>query len=192
MNQLEGVLLSHPDAYHSGAAAEVERLFHPAQEPSLRAGDELELEPGVRLRCLFPPPGWRADNADDRCAVFLLACRHTRVLLMNDAGFIAEKALLESGEDLRADILIKGLHGSDYSGLPEFINAVRPQAVVFTNTDFPITESVSPDWKQMLVNKGVRLFDQSKTGAVIIRIEPEATTVRGYCYGAKIELKRPP
>lgn len=191
VNRLDGLLLSHADAYHSGAVAEVRRVFAPVEEPRPVSGEVLSLEPGVTLRCLFPPPGWRSGTADDRCAVFLLECRDTRILFMNDAGFIIEKALLESGEDLRADILVKGRHGNDFSGLPEFINAVRPQAVVFTNADFPVSENVPGDWKQMLVAKNIHYFDQARSGAVIIRIEEAATTVRGYCDGPELEIKRP-
>jgi competence protein ComEC len=146
----------------------------------------------VRLRCLFPPRGWQSGTADDKCAVFLLECRGTRVLLMNDAGFIAEKALLESGGDLRADVLVKGLHSSDYSGLPEFLNAVRPRAVIFTNTNFPEDEHVSDEWRGMAAGKGAQLFDQSRTGAVIIRIERGHTVVRGWYDGTELEWERVP
>jgi len=190
VNRLDGLLLSHRDAYHTGAVADVQRVFRPLREPSLTAGRELLLEAGVRVRCLFPPQGWKAGAADDRCAVFLLECRRTRILFMNDAGFVIEKALLESGADLRADILVKGRHGNDYSGLPEFINAVRPQTVIFTNSDFPAGESAGEAWKHMLEGKSISFFDQSRSGAVIIRIDPGATSVRGFCEGAEREVRR--
>jgi len=192
VNRLDGLLLTHGDTYHTGAAGEVRRDFRPRAEPVLRAGDELTLDAGVTLRCLFPPPGWKAGATDDRCAVFLLRCRDTRVLFMSDAGFITEKALLESGEDLRADILIKGRHGSDFSGLPEFLNAVRPQAVVFSNTAYPASESVPGEWKALLVSKDIPYFDQARTGAVTIRIEKEKTAARGFVDGVTRDIPRPP
>lgn len=192
VNRLDGVLVSHADAYHSGALGDVERVFRPLEKPLLTAGKELRVTPEVHVRCLFPPPAWKSGPADDRCAVFMLECRGIRALLMNDAGFITEKALLASGEDLRADILIKGRHGSDYSGLPEFINAVRPQTVVFTNSPFPEGESAGADWRQMLEKKGIHCFDQSRSGAVIIRIDRKTASVRGYCEGGEMELQRPP
>lgn len=191
-HRLDGLLLSHSDSTHSGAAEEVRRSFRPRTEPLLHAGDELVLEPGVKIRCLFPPPGWYAAAADDRCAVHLLTCQELRVLFMNDAGFITEKALLESGEDLRADVLIKGRHRSDFCGLPEFLNAVRPQAIVFSNTTFPVEETAPQDWKEMLADKRLPYFDQARTGAVIIRREPDAaTTVRGFVNGQAQPLKPP-
>jgi ComEC/Rec2-related protein len=192
VNRLDGMLISHTDTYHSGAAGEVRRVFQPVEHPSLTAGDEITIESGVRLRCLFPPAGWKAGASDNRCAVFLLECRGTRILLTNDAGFVTEKALLASGEDLRADILIKGQNTADYSGLPEFINAVHPQTVIFTNNIFPSGESVQEEWKAMLRRKGISFFDQSQSGAVIIRIEPESSSARGFCDAKEIKLKARP
>ncbi len=189
VNRLDGMILTHGDTYHTGAAGEVRRDFLPRAEPQPVAGDELTLEPGVTLRCLFPPPGWRANATDDRCAVFMLRCQERRVLLMNDAGFITEKALLESGEDLRADILVKGRHGSDFSGLPEFLNAVRPQTVVFSNSTFPASEFVADEWKAMLAAKSIHAFDQARSGAVIIRMEDSRTRLRGFVDGAELELR---
>lgn len=189
VNRLDGLLISHTDAQHSGAAGEVRRVFQPIEQPVLTAGQEISPAPGIRLRCLFPPEGWKSGTADDRCAVFMLECRGTRILLTNDAGFITEKALLTSGEDLRADILIKGQNGNDYSGLPEFINAVHPQAVIFTNNQFPAGESVTEEWTNMLRQKNIHFFDQSQTGAVTIRIEPGGTTMRAFCGGAEFPLR---
>src|SRR5436190_17309070 len=108
---------------------------------------------------------------------------------MNDAGFLTQQAHLSSSADLHADILIKGRHGSDFSGLPEFINAVRPQAVIFTNDTFPVSESVPAEWKQRVEGKGITLFDQQRTGAVIIRMDRGATTVTGYCDGSTFSVK---
>ncbi len=190
VNGLDGLLLSHKDAAHTGAAGEVRRVFHPVAQPLPVAGKTWTLEPGVTLRCLFPPAGWKAGLADDRCAVFLLECKDTRVLFMNDAGFITEKALLESGQDLRANILVKGRHARDYSGLPEFLNAVRPGAVVFTSHPFPEGESVPEDWIDLLRRKGIPFFDLSATGAAILRITPEATTATGFYNHRELTLPR--
>lgn len=192
VNRLDGLIISHKDTYHSGAAGDIRRLFRPAQEPALTAGQELDPGEGVRVRCLFPPPGWKRGQADDNCAVFMIECRRTRILVMNDAGFLTEKALLAGGEDLRADVMIKGWHAHDFSGLPEFINAVHPQTVIFTNSPFPASESAPDTWKAMLAEKGIRLFDQSRSGAVTIRIEQEIATVRGFLGGSEIQLNRMP
>lgn len=188
VNSLDGLLLSHGDAHHTGAAEEVRRVFRPDMEPVLYAGQSLQQGEEVSVRCLFPPRGWKSRRQDDACAVYMLECRGTRVLFMNDAGFNTEKALLESGEDLRADIVVKGRHRLDFSGLPEFVNAVRPQVVIFSHSSFPSSEAVPPAWRKMLEAKGIRCFDQSLTGAAVIRIEEDATWVRGWLDGSEIRL----
>lgn len=190
VNRLDGMILTHSDSGHTGAADAVRQVFQPRMEPSLTAGEELLLDEGVRLRCLFPPPVWKPRLQDDRCAVYLLECRGLRVLFMGDAGFVTEKALLESGEDLRADVLVKGQHDSDYSGLPEFINTVRPQTVVFTRSHFPESETVPEWWMKMLARKGIPFFDQSRTGAAIIRLEESGSSVSGWANGTSLPLLR--
>ncbi len=191
VHELDGLVLSHRDTYHSGAAGNVRSTFRPQNEPELFAGMELYPDKDVRIRCLFPPRGYEAVLADNNCRVFLIETRRTRILLMNDAGFLTEKALLEGGEDLRADILVKGWHSDDYSGLPEFLNAVLPRAVVFTSAAFPAGELAPQWWKEMAALKGFALFDQSRAGAVVVRMEKDTTTLRGWYDRSTFTVPRP-
>jgi beta-lactamase superfamily II metal-dependent hydrolase len=47
------------------------------------------------------------------------------VLLMSDSGEPTERRLLESGEDLRSDIIIKGQHHSGRSASLDFLERVH-------------------------------------------------------------------
>jgi len=50
-----------------------------------------------------------------------------------------EKALLDSGVDVKADVLKTGHHGSDTSSTEEFLAAVKPQYAIISvgkNNDF--------------------------------------------------------
>lgn len=194
VNRIEGLFLTHPDTYHTGAAAPLTELFPPekvwrrdprgAASPSpLTAGDSFTLEEGTRLEVLFPPAGWQAGVADDAAAVLRLECRGFRVLFMSDAGFLTEKALLASGRDLRADVLVMGRHGADFCGLPEFVRAVRPGALVFTNHRFPEEERAPEVWRDRIAAQGIALFDQALTGGVTLRLDAGGLTVRGFADG---------
>ena len=195
VNQLAGLFLTHADSYHSGALAPLTELFPPAKvwrngtkkdgfDSKLKSGDAIELETGTRLAVLFPPGAWQAGVADDAAAVLRLECRGFRVLFMSDAGFLTEKALLASGMDLRADVLVMGRHGADYCGLPEFVRAVRPGALVFTNNRFPEEERAPESWRQRIAGQGVVLFDQALTGGVTLRMDGGGLTVRGFGDGS--------
>ena len=137
----------------------------------LEAGQHFTLDETVKLEVLFPPKTWQAGVADDRAAVLRLECRGFRLLFMGDAGFLTEKALLASGQDLRADVLVMGRHGSDFCGLPEFIRAANPGAVVFSNNRFPETERAPGSWQERIAGMGITLFDQALTGGVTLRID---------------------
>jgi competence protein ComEC len=135
------------------------------------------------LRVLYPPPGHLPSaHADDQCLILQLQYHGWRILFMNDSGFATEKWLLDQlppGE-LQSHILVKGRHASDFTGLPEFLNAVNPLAVVSTNAFFPPEEQVPSTWKAMLSRKGIPLFDQAETGAVDIQCHPDSLQLRGF------------
>ena len=194
VNQLAGIFLTHQDAYHVGALPALKALVEPrvvwrgavrgagGGEP-LSAGDRFTLDEGVELSVLWPPEIWRAGVADDAAVVLRLDYGGWRVLFMSDAGFLTEKGLLGSGQDLRADVLVMGRHGTDFCGLPEFVRAVQPGAVVFTNNRFPETERAPLAWQARLAAQGVTLFDQALTGGVTLRMDGGGLTVRGFVDG---------
>ena len=194
VNQLQGLFLTHQDSYHTGALAPLTELFPPGKvwrretknDPrgmALKSGDTFDLEDGTKLDVLFPPAAWQGGVADDAAAVLRLECRGFRVLFMSDAGFLTEKALLASGRDLRADVLVMGRHGSDFCGLPEFVRAVQPGALVFTNNRFPEEERAPESWRERMAAQGVVVFDQALTGGVTLRMDGGGITLRGFADG---------
>ena len=122
---------------------------------------------------LTPDPDAQNTIADDRVAVFRLHWRGWRILFTNDAGLRTERALLETGRDVGADLIIAGRHRSDLSLGDPFLNAVDPLAIVASNGNHPpserLPESTSAYWK----SRGIAVFDQAKTGGVTVRIDEE-------------------
>jgi ComEC/Rec2-related protein len=191
VNQLQGLFLTHADSYHMGAMPRLRELFPPRAlwlasgkngpvPGTLTAGQSFPLEDGVRLEVLFPPESWQAGTADDRATVLRLDYQGFRLLFMSDAGFLTEKALLASGMDLRADVLVMGRHGSDFCGLPEFIRAVHPGALVCSNSRFPESERAPASWRERVQRMGITLFDQATTGAVTLRMDQRGLSAHAY------------
>ena len=123
--QIDGLVLSHADADHAGAAVKLAESWgrpqvlagphepwrldsratamwqvHEAMESRGRRLDHLragdQLQLGqTQMLVLYPTAEDRHDKADDRALVARLDVAGFRVLWCNDAGFVTEKALLE-------------------------------------------------------------------------------------------------
>ena len=196
VNALDGIVLTHGDSMHIGAASALLRGFRPAQwidtptpdrsrmhqaliahlseqriaRQLCGAGGDFDLARDATTRVLFPPATERARAADDQTMVAQIIVQDRwRVLVMSDSGEETERMLLASGEDLRSDILIKGQHHSGRSGSGEFLERVQPQAIIASSPRFPENERVKDDWARLVGSRGIRLFRQDESGAVTLR-----------------------
>ncbi len=210
VNQLEGLLLSHGDSLHIGGAQRLlhdfpwmrlidnplpdrssthrqllrlfrQRHLHPDK---LTAGERLQLSPTVTAKILHPPQSLAATKTDDQAYVVQLFVKPaTSIMFLSDSGEETERRLLTSGENLRSDILVKGQHHSARSGCDEFLNAVQPKLIIATSRDFPEEERISDEWAAKVQSRGIKLFRQDETGAVIMRCGPHAWEARSYITG---------
>ena len=127
VNRLEGLILTHRDQLHDGAAPIVCQKFHPeviltepeagrggevrdrlhivAQQEqaricSLVAGDSVELSQECVINCLYPASQMEkaVRSGDDNGLVLRFCSETSRVLLTADAGFITEKSLLAANQ----------------------------------------------------------------------------------------------
>jgi ComEC/Rec2-related protein len=219
INRLEGLLLTHGDSLHIGATAAVLDAFSPKtlidnplpdrsrvhrrlrlefdqqgiKPRALAAGDTFEISPDVRAKVLFPPRDLPPMKADDQALVvqLLFSSSPLRVLLVSDSGDATEGRLLETGVDLRSDILIKGQHRSGVSGSDKFLEAVRPNLIIATSRDFPENERLPDEWVETVRNRGIRLFRQDEAGAVEVRFRGPDWEARGYLNGEIVRSSSP-
>jgi competence protein ComEC len=111
--------------------------------------------------------------ADDKGLVVQLRAGGTRILFMSDAGHYTEDWLTKNiPDELRSDILIKGAPQEGPSGDAAFLDAVNPEAVIATDPQFPENEKIPANFLENLKSRGIRLFPQSRCGAVVVRIFP--------------------
>src|SRR5881398_2493488 len=210
INRIEGILLTHGDAQHIGGAADtvadfapreiyenpldvrsaVQRRLSDALQPDktkprhLSRGDSLLFGRNIHAKILYPTTNIKITAADDApLIVQLVFDEEIRVLFESDAGATAEASLLETGDNLQSDILIKGQHYSGGSGTPRFLEAVKPKLIIATSRESPVAEQITEEWANEIAHRGIKLFRQDQTGAVEVQFGDEEWTARAYLSG---------
>ena len=186
---LDAVLLSHGDSDHAGGAKKllesiptnevvtsqytsVEDTFPKAT--CVQVGDVL-IYGDLLVEVLGPGHAFEAEN--DCSLVFRLWYGPFSMLFCGDMEAPAERALLESGQDIYANVLKVAHHGSDTSTSKAFLEAVQPQYAVI---------SVGED--RSLLPRNTVLKRLHDAGAEIYRTDKHGTVVFSVS-GDDIEIK---
>lgn len=96
-----------------------------------KTGGSISLDADVAIRILSP--AWLSDDdINDNSVVLKITYGQTSFLLMGDAGTPIEKQMLLRKENLEADVLKVGHHGSDTSTSDAFLKEVMPKIAVIS------------------------------------------------------------
>jgi competence protein ComEC len=202
--QLDAFVLSHPHADHVGGAASVIQGLHPriyfdgafvvanaAYRASLVAardehtqwrrvhpGDSLTIDEAT-IVFLAPDSAFAASLPDpnNASAVALVRVGGVRMLMMGDAEREEERWLLDNAIDqLHADVLKVGHHGSSTSSTAEFLDAVRPRIALVSVGEGNTYGHPSMNIMASLAERGVEVARTDRLGTVIV--ETDGQTVR--------------
>lgn len=214
----QSLVLSHPDGGHLGGAVEafdalpVRQILLPVERARSTAfreilavsmdrgiatvrggkGATFPISPDAWLEVLHEPDArdWNA-VADERVMVTRLHWHGWRIVFTADAGLATERAMLEAGGDLQADVIVAGRHRHDASLGDDFLAAVQPKAIIAGHADFPLVERVPADWAAACERRGMRVFHQGRSGAVTLVVEKDgALVIRGFLDGSELRLRR--
>ena len=191
---VDSVMLSHADVNHSGGLASVIE-HHDVQQilaPTLRFGNSSQqaylqqlqgsgvsiltaklgelysISEKVQIEVLYNGAEMGVRSSDDSGLVLMLHWDGSKILFINDGGFVVERALLQGGADLKADVLVLGKHADGGSTQIDFINAVAPKVIIATGFPRRWSEQRDYGWKKEIQQGGYQLYLQSETGAVSI------------------------
>jgi len=145
----------------------------------LKKGDFIEMSKELYIETLWPLDinEKTGQNENSECSVFMVTYKGYRILVTGDLDEEGEKCLLEmySAEELKADILKIGHHGSKTSSSLEFIKAVDPQYAVISvgknNYGHP-----SPITIEKLENLGIMVLDTLSYGAIGFELKKSKIT----------------
>ena len=206
--RVDYVLATHADADHIDGVSDVVRNFRVGQAivgrvpesdaefdrfngaveersvslATVNAGDRFDVE-GVTVEVLWPPrPGQAPVTSGNNDSVVLrLVYGSVAMLLTGDIEQAAENALVESGVNLRADVMKVPHHGSKTSSTEAFIDAVQPRSVVISVGERSRFGHPHPAVVNRYVERGVRLLQTGRDGTVTVETDGrslEVTTFR--------------
>ncbi len=156
-----------------------------------RRGVRYPITDGVWLEVLHEPDRMDWNRvADERVMTLRLHWHGWRILFMADAGWGTERAMMESGMDLGADVIVAGRHIHDASLGEDFLRKTGARAVIATHAEFPASEQVPWRWRRAVEKAGVAVFHQGESGAVIVSLEDDALVLRGWVDGRELVLRR--
>lgn len=146
------------------------------QSPPLRFGSSLITF--LNIPCPYIDSSAEARTTNDASVVFRVDFGEFSFLFTGDLEEAGENELLQSGLDLRADLLKVGHHGSKTSSSAQFLDAVRPKMAV-----------VSADLKNFgglphdavlgrLTERGVKVFWTGRDGAITVNSDGTSVRVR--------------
>ncbi|HEY6233888.1 MAG TPA: ComEC/Rec2 family competence protein, partial [Candidatus Elarobacter sp.] len=139
-----------------------------------RCGDRWATDDGVTLSVLSPCGALFADGKNDvneNSVIVMLTYRDFRMLFMGDAGFQAERRLLESGIDVRADVFKVGHHGSAYASGRDFLDAVRARVALISDGRHNTFGHPAPSTLATLQHAGVRAYRTDRCGAITVHVD---------------------
>ena len=202
IERLDGLALTHADADHIGGAADIlmnvpvanvwlasagqdhpllsvieaaashagARIEHP------RDGQVLAWHPAVSVRVNFAAPDV-ASGDNNQSMVLHVRIGDTDFLLTGDIERAAERALLDAGGDLKADVLKVAHHGAATSSSPEFLAAVQPQVAIVSAGLGNAFNHPRDDVLRRLRGMGAHVFRTDLAGDVVVRTDGQHITV---------------
>ncbi len=202
---LDLFILSHPHTDHVGGATAVLDALHPstyvdagfpgpaeAYRMSLDAAkrdhvrwvrahpnDEMAID-GVALEFLAPDSAWTASLVDPNLASVIVLVRfgEIRMLLMGDAEEPEEAWLLaHEGDELHADVLKVGHHGSKTSSSERFLDAVDPRLALVSVGAGNSYHLPTPAIMTRLAAHGARVLRTDQVGTIVARTDGHRITI---------------
>ena len=92
----------------------------------------------------------------------------------------AETALVQSGDDLRSQVLLVPHHGLRQSCTAPFLRRVKPAYTVISSRETSFLRAPHPEVIERLERSGAKIYRTDLQGAVTVETDGFAVSVRSY------------
>jgi competence protein ComEC len=186
-SRVDRLVISHGDNDHIGGAHSLLSLLHvddvlssvPQRLPHARscsAGQKWQWD-GVRFRILSPP-SVNPMSHNNRSCVLQVKGPYGSLLLPADIEKDREEELVSRlGAGLKSDVLVAAHHGSRTSSTSDFLDAVRPELVLFPAGYLNRYHHPHPSVVTHLRARGIRLMGTAVSGAISIQFRADGRHV---------------
>ena len=196
VKELDGIVVSNPDADHIGGFLDVFDAFEVAtvyvsgdpkvtltynsflrgvrdegsRVQEVRTGYRMDWG-GVRADVIAPPPGEFFSETNDNSVAILLTYGPARILLAGDAEAREEEYMANGPYTGPLTVLKVTHHGSNTSSTPLFLSRFPPKiAVIQVGADNPYGHP-TPETLDRLQRTGAKIFRNDEHGDVIVTIK---------------------
>ena len=139
---------------------------------------------GALIHFLWPlPPKNREDletsedELNDSSAVMKITYQAESFLVTGDISSFVETRLIESGQNLKSDILLVPHHGSKHSSSPDFIRAVSCRYAIISAGKRNVFRHPHPDVLDRYISAGIHIFRTDKNGAISVETDGKTMNI---------------
>jgi len=194
VNRIDYLVGTHPHADHIGAMDDViknydiGKLYMPKAETNTKTFKDvlkavsdkgLKITTGKRgvkvidednlKLVMLAPNSDKYDELNNYSIVMRLTYGNTSFLFEGDAEDVSEREILQNGDDVKADVIKVGHHGSSSSSTEEYIDAVSPKhAVISCGVDNDYNHP-HKETMQCLGERNINILRTDKDGSIIFK-----------------------
>ena len=187
------VIVTHPDADHVAGVPEVLARYevgqllvdghhtdisefyaamlnaaetHSMMPTTLRAGEVIAIDDGVRLEIVHPGEVLDDETRNNNSVSMRLVYGAFSLLLTGDAEHSAENEILRRNLPLQSMVYKAGHHGSKTSSTPAFLDAVNPQIVVVSAGEGNRFGHPHPEVMERFAERGATVLCTNQFGSI--------------------------
>lgn len=134
----------------------------------------------TEIICLSPPGYGNGADRNENSLVLLFRYGGFSMLLTGDAGAESERYMEEAGILCPVTVLKAAHHGSASSTGREFLEAVRPEYVIFSYGEGNSYGHPSDEVTGRCEAMGIKRFDTARSGAVLVRTDGSRLEISGW------------